>query len=164
MLRRIIILAVLVGTLMVAAPTATPTPAHATAISVSDWKEREIRRKVGAYAGIQAYQNAPYCWGGLGPYCFDCSGLVVAAYRYAGVNLLARGIRTSLQLRAWSSSTSLRYAKTGDLLLYSGHVELVYIKRNGHKIAVSATHTGGPPVNFHTIRTRGLLKVGRVVR
>jgi hypothetical protein len=28
---------------------------------------------------------------------------------------------------------------------------------------VAATHSGGPPVNFHPIRTRGLVKVGKVV-
>jgi hypothetical protein len=30
-------------------------------------------------------------------------------------------------------------------------------------MAVSATHTGGPPVNFHPIRHSGLLKVGAAV-
>jgi hypothetical protein len=30
-------------------------------------------------------------------------------------------------------------------------------------MAVSATYTGGPPVNFHPIRSTGLVKVGKVV-
>ena len=28
-----------------------------------------------------------YCWGGTGPSCYDCSGLVMAAYAHAGVRL-----------------------------------------------------------------------------
>ena len=45
------------------------------------------------------------------------------------------------------------------------HVELVYRKGGtGPRIAVSASHSGGPPVNFHRIRYQGLVKVGRVVR
>jgi hypothetical protein len=44
-------------------------------------------------------------------------------------------------------------------------VELVYRKGGtGPRMAVSATHSGGPPVNFHPIRHRGLVKVGKVVR
>src|SRR6266481_5304625 len=29
----------------------------------------------------------PYCWGGTGPGCFDCSGLTMWAYAQAGINL-----------------------------------------------------------------------------
>src|SRR5699024_2418439 len=32
----------------------------------------------------------PYCWGGTGPSCYDCSGLLYAAYKEAGVILPAR--------------------------------------------------------------------------
>src|SRR5262245_14495088 len=28
-----------------------------------------------------------YCWGGSGPNCYDCSGLVQAAWRWSGVRL-----------------------------------------------------------------------------
>jgi hypothetical protein len=49
------------------------------------------------------------------------------------------------------------------LLFYSGHVEMVYRSRSGRMVAVSATHTRGPPVNFHPIRRSGLIKVGQVL-
>jgi hypothetical protein len=44
-------------------------------------------------------------------------------------------------------------------------VELVYRKGGtGPRIAVSASHSGGPQVHFHRIRYQGLVTVGRVVR
>jgi cell wall-associated NlpC family hydrolase len=88
---------------------------------------------------------------------------VVAAYRYAGINLPARGIRTSTQMRNWTTGISLGHVHSGDLLLYRGHVEMACRSSSGRMVAVSATHTGGPPVNFHSIRRNGLLKVGQVV-
>lgn len=34
-----------------------------------------------------AQVGKPYCWGGTGPNCYDCSGLVWAAYRSQGMML-----------------------------------------------------------------------------
>ncbi len=65
-----------------------------------------------------------YCWGGMGPTCFDCSGLVMEAYRHAGIWLP----RTTYQMLA---SPKLRRIpasdrRRGDLAFYgTGHVELV---------------------------------------
>jgi cell wall-associated NlpC family hydrolase len=149
---------------VVAGQVATAPPVAAAAIDVSNAAQHRIRYAVNRYAKIQVAQREPYCYGGTGPDCFDCSGLVVAAYRYAGINLPARGIRTSTQMRNWTRRISLRHAHSGDLLFYSGHVEIAYKSRSGTMVAVSATHRGGPPVNFHPIRHRGLVKVGKVVR
>jgi cell wall-associated NlpC family hydrolase len=160
-MRKLLAVAVMAAALVVTGQMVQATPAQAAAINVSEASEHRIRLAVNRYAEIQVSQREPYCYGGTGPDCFDCSGLVVAAYRWAGVNL---PVRTSTQLRSWTTGTSLRYARTGDLLLYSGHVEIFY-RRNGTgpAMAVSATHTGGPPVNFHPIRHSGLLKVGAAV-
>jgi cell wall-associated NlpC family hydrolase len=78
--------------------------------------------RVAAY--VWAYHNAgkPYCWGGTGPGCFDCSGLVMAAYQQQGLyfgrstyDMLASG-----RLVAESQSR----ARRGDLAFYgTGHVE-----------------------------------------
>lgn len=65
-----------------------------------------------------------YCWGGTGPSCFDCSGLVMKAYRHAGINLprTTTGMLSSSHLRR----VAKRDRKRGDLAFYgSGHVELV---------------------------------------
>lgn len=168
---KLLVVAVLAATLGVAGQTVLAPPAQARAINVSDAQQHRIRKAVNRYAEIQVAQREPYCYGGTGPDCFDCSGLVVAAYRYAGVNLTGRGVRTSRQLYSFTTRTSLSTSRTGDLLFYDydhngvvSHVEIVYRKNGtGPRMAVSATHSGGPPVNFHKIRTTGLVKVGRVV-
>jgi peptidoglycan DL-endopeptidase CwlO len=172
MLRRLTVLAALVAALAtLAAATVLPT-AQATAIDVSDATNHRIRYAVNHYVEIQVAQREPYCYGGTGPDCFDCSGLVVAAYRWAGVNLPARGVRTSRQLYAFAGRIPFSWSRTGDLLFYDfdgdgvvSHVEIVYRRGGtGPRMAVAATHTGGPPVNFHPIRYGGLVKVGRVLR
>ena len=73
------------------------------------------------------------------------------------------GVSAPRPRRGWTTAISLGQVHSGDLLFYSGHVEMVYRSSSGKMVAVSATHTGGPPVNFHSIRRTGLLKVGQVV-
>ena len=168
---KLLIAAAIVAAVVVTGVTVVTPSAQAAAINVSDAHQHRIRTAVNKYAEIQVAQREPYCYGGTGPDCFDCSGLVVAAYRYAGVNLTGRGVRTSRQLYSFTTRTSLSHSRTGDLLFYDfdgdgvvTHVEIVYRKSgNGPRMAVSATHTGGPPVNFHPIRHGGLVKVGKVV-
>jgi cell wall-associated NlpC family hydrolase len=65
-----------------------------------------------------------YCWGGTGPSCFDCSGLVFKAYDHAGIRLprTTTGMLDSRKLRRIPA----RDRQRGDLAFYgSGHVELV---------------------------------------
>ncbi|HEY5360207.1 MAG TPA: C40 family peptidase [Streptosporangiaceae bacterium] len=67
-----------------------------------------------AYAEGQL--GKPYLWGGTGPDAFDCSGLVMMAYRAAGIDLL----RTSQA--QWTSETHIRasQAQPGDLVFFAG--------------------------------------------
>jgi cell wall-associated NlpC family hydrolase len=168
---RLLMVAFVLAAFAVASQVTTAPPVAAAAINVSNSAQHRIRYAVNRYAQIQVAQREPYCYGGSGPHCFDCSGLVVAAYRYAGVNLPRRGVRTSRQLYAFTTRIPLKWSRTGDLLFYDydhdgviSHVELVYRKGGtGPRQAVSATHSGGPPVNFHPIRHQGLVKVGKVV-
>lgn len=65
-----------------------------------------------------------YCWGGTGPSCFDCSGLVMEAYRHAGIWLphSTYSMLSSRKLVRIPASERRR----GDLAFYgTGHVELV---------------------------------------
>ena len=87
------------------------------------------------------------------------------------MDLPRRGVRTSRQLYAFTTRVPLKRGRTGDLLFYDydhdgvvSHVEILYRKGGTEpRMAVSATHAGGPPVNFHPIRSGGLVKVGKVV-
>jgi cell wall-associated NlpC family hydrolase len=168
---KLLVTAAIVAAVVATGVTVLAPPAGAAAINVSNTEQHRIRKTVNRYAEIQVAQREPYCYGGTGPSCFDCSGLVVAAYRYAGVNLPGRGVRTSRQLYSFTTRISLSTSRTGDLLFYDydhdgvvSHVEILYRKNGtGPRMAVSATHSGGPPVNFHPIRYGGLVKVGKVV-
>jgi cell wall-associated NlpC family hydrolase len=85
-----------------------------------------------AYALAQV--GKPYCWGGSGPGCFDCSGLTMMAWRQGGISLPhSSGGQLSIGTLVPRGS-----AQPGDLVGYPGHVGL-YIG-NGRKVA--ATHTG----------------------
>lgn len=65
-----------------------------------------------------------YCWGGAGPTCYDCSGLVAAAYRHAGIPLpdSTYAMLDDPRLKLIPA----RDRRPGDLAFYgTGHVELV---------------------------------------
>jgi cell wall-associated NlpC family hydrolase len=84
-----------------------------------------------------------YCWGGAGPSCFDCSGLVMAAYRHAGIALP----RTTYQMLADPHLRRIPASqrRRGDLAFYgSGHVELVTARGT-----FGALHTG-TRIGWHT--------------
>jgi len=89
-----------------------PSPASASAkprLTALRWAERQAGKW--------------YCFGGTGG-CFDCSGLVMSAYRHAGISIprTTYGMLASAKLRRIPASQR----KRGDLAFYgSGHVELV---------------------------------------
>jgi peptidoglycan DL-endopeptidase CwlO len=88
-----------------------------------------------------AQQGKPYVWGATGPDAFDCSGLVVYAWRQAGFVV---AVRTSEQMYAHSTVVPAGQEQPGDLLFGEfgaagpGHVMIVV--RPG--LAVQAPHTG----------------------
>jgi cell wall-associated NlpC family hydrolase len=95
----------------------------------------------GSAAAVVAYARAqvgkPYCYGGSGPGCFDCSGLTMMAWRQAGVSLP----HSSAAQYSVGRRISASELQPGDLIFYYSpisHVS-VYIG-NGQRI--SATHTG----------------------
>jgi cell wall-associated NlpC family hydrolase len=61
-----------------------------------------------------------YCWGGTGPTCFDCSGLVQRAWGQAGVRLP----RTADSIASELPEVPLDEVRAGDILWWPGHVGL----------------------------------------
>ena len=94
-----------------------------------------------------------YRYGGTGPSSWDCSGLVMVAYRKAGVKLP----RTSGDQRRTSRTVHVsRYkAKRGDLVFWgTGHVELldkVYRKNGRWYTRTFGAHSSGTRVSYRTV-------------
>jgi peptidoglycan DL-endopeptidase CwlO len=110
----------LVAAVLVVASVGLARPAPARAATVAG-VSAQLEQNVWTYAMHQ--RGKPYEWGGTGPYGFDCSGLVYAAYRSRGVILprTTYGMLSSRHLVRISKAQ----ARPGDLAFYgSGHVEL----------------------------------------
>jgi peptidoglycan DL-endopeptidase CwlO len=110
-----------------------------------------------AISFAQAQLGKPYLWGGTGPDAFDCSGLVMMAYRAAGVDIA----RTSQAQWASEPQVPAAQAEPGDLVFFAGsdgtvtspgHVGLVI--GNGEMIEAYAT---GFPIRVASYRNRGAI-------
>jgi cell wall-associated NlpC family hydrolase len=73
-------------------------------------------RAVVAFAESQL--GHPYCWGGTGPRCFDCSGLTQRAWGQVGVKLP----RTADAIAATLPEVAAGDVQPGDILWWPGHV------------------------------------------
>ena len=91
--------------------------------------------KVGAViAYAYAQLGKPYCYAGVGPDCFDCSGLSMMAWAQAGVTM-SHG---SYDQMASFPSVSMDQLQPGDLVFWDGHVG-IYV---GNGSVLHAPHTG----------------------
>jgi len=111
----------------------------------------------------EAHIGKPYLWGGTGPDAFDCSGLVMMAYRQAGVDIP----RTSQAQWAWGPRIQPGHEEPGDLVFFAGsdgtqanpgHVGLVIGKgkmveayATGTKIRISSYGTSNSPGGDQTV-------------
>ncbi|NQW06455.1 MAG: C40 family peptidase [SAR202 cluster bacterium] len=81
--------------------------------------DEAMRSKAVAYAKKQVLAKKPYVWGAEGPNSFDCSGLVYAAYKAAGLGWPTWGrLNAALYLVA-TQRVPLNQLLPGDLLFYS---------------------------------------------
>jgi len=110
---------------------------------VSDQVANRAVATVIAYARQQI--GKPYLWGGTGPDAFDCSGLMMMAYRAAGIDIP----RTSEEQWVWGPRVPPGHEQPGDLVFFAGsdgtttapgHVALVI----GHGLMIEAYATGFP--------------------
>lgn len=101
-------------------PSAASTPAPAT-----------DSRAAAAVAYAYSKLGSPYVWGATGPNAFDCSGLVQAAYRSAGVSLPRT---TYAQINA-GTRVSRSELQPGDLVFfYSGISHVGIYVGNGQMV------------------------------
>jgi cell wall-associated NlpC family hydrolase len=105
----------------------------------------------------EAQLGKPYQWGATGPDAYDCSGLVMMAYRAAGVYIP----RTSQQQWSWGPRVPAGQVEPGDLVFFAGadgtpaapghvgivigHDEMIEAYATGFPIRVSAFGTSASP-------------------
>ena len=77
------------------------------------------RLKAVAFAKKQVLARKPYIWGDEGPNAFDCSGLVYAAYRAAGLGWPDWDRLNSSLYAGYTKHVPLSELVPGDLLFYS---------------------------------------------
>ena len=101
-----------------AAPAVSVKSTEASARSAA--AKTVLPARLRAFYWARTQYGKPYVWGGTGPGGYDCSGLVMMAYRHAGINLP----RTTYEmLRSWHL-VRVSVPRRGDLAFYgSGHVE-----------------------------------------
>ncbi|WP_425955421.1 C40 family peptidase [Xylanimonas sp. McL0601] len=111
------------------APAEAPAPATEAPAPTGDWS---------AAASIALrYVGTRYVFGGSSPAGFDCSGLVVYAYRQLGVNLPHQS--TAMRDSSHTRRISRAEARPGDIIWSPGHVS-IYL---GNGRQVEATRPGG---------------------
>jgi cell wall-associated NlpC family hydrolase len=80
---------------------------------------QDQRDKAVAFAKKQVLARKPYIWGSEGPSSFDCSGLVYAAYKSAGLGWPNWDRLNSALYSGYTKHVSLKELVPGDLLFYS---------------------------------------------
>lgn len=86
----------------------------------STFRTTEAQRlKAVEYAKKQVLARKPYVWGDEGPNAFDCSGLVYAAYKSAGLAWPNWDRLNSALYSGYTMHVSLNALVPGDLLFYS---------------------------------------------
>ena len=116
----------------------------------------------GSSAGVQALVFAraaigkPYRYGAAGPNAFDCSGLVMSAFKKAGVRLP----RTSAAQSRVGTAVRGDQLQPGDLLFFYTPVSHVGIYLGGGKMVHAST--SGQPVKISRIGGRPLHNARRI--
>jgi len=96
-----------------------------------------------------AQRGTPYVWAAAGPGSFDCSGLVLFAYKAAGVNLP----HSSLQQSQMGQAVSRANLQPGDLIffyspvshvgIYIGNGQMVHAPTSGDVVKVASIDAVG---------------------
>jgi cell wall-associated NlpC family hydrolase len=123
-------------------------------LPLPDAREPDPSRAAVAFAEAQVGKR--YCWGGTGPECFDCSGLVQAAWRSAGVKLPRTAGTQGLALE----EVPLASARPGDILWWRHHVGL----HVGDGLMIDAYHSRAGVVRRRVAIPQRVLRVAPTSR
>lgn len=117
-----------------------------------------------AYAKIQVLARKPYVWGAQGPNAFDCSGLVYAAYKSAGMGWPNWSRLNAALYSVATMHVKLTDLEPGDLLFYSfdGTVSNIHhmsiYAGNGMMWEANSTRTGLLYSNIYSVK--GMMPFG----
>lgn len=137
---------------------AATAPASSAVVKALTAKAMKIRTRAGRATRVAIAQRGDrYAYGAAGPNAFDCSGLTSYSWKRAGKTIP----RTSTAQRRWTLAVSWNNKRPGDLLFYRGHVAMYVGWSHGRNWMVHAS-TRGRPVQVVPLRTKGLIKIGRV--
>jgi cell wall-associated NlpC family hydrolase len=127
----------LLGAIGCASSHARVLPRHGLLARTRAGFEPPTTARASAAVSFAAAQiGKPYCWGGTGPACFDCSGLAQTAWGWAGVPVP----RTTGRIAESLMEVDLAEVRAGDILWWPGHVGIY--AGNGWMIDALDSHHG----------------------
>lgn len=141
------------------APTRGSAARELARLEIAAGSDSGLPPAPGGSSAVDAALNQlgkPYIWGASGPGGFDCSGLMLSAWRAAGRSLP----HSSRAQYAATTRVSVSQIRAGDLVFYGSPIHHVgmYIG-NGEMVEASRR---GTPVRTRSIFRRDLVGVGRV--
>ena len=144
-----------------AAPAAPADPANQTdaQLAIEAGIAADVPASPRASAAVRlamAQLGKPYVWATSGPSSFDCSGLMLFAWRAAGVSLP----HSSRSQFASTARVSVSQIRPGDLVFFGRPIHHVgmYVG-NGQMVEASRS---GRPVKLGSILRRDMVGVGRI--
>ncbi|MCQ2492328.1 MAG: C40 family peptidase [Lachnospiraceae bacterium] len=110
-------------------------------VKTSYLKKKVSKKGSGVASYALKFKGNPYKWGGTSlTHGADCSGFTMSVFKHFGIKLP----HSSSAQRKYGKAVSLKNAKAGDLVCYSGHVG-IYI--GGGKIVHASNPRGGIKVS-----------------